>query len=358
MVQVETNSHNNSSMLLYSSNLKTDDRNATKRKRTRIMMVGPIHSGKSSLAMEFAYSKACSVIPCLCVDIQMCCCVAVTMFRANPNIASLDGRGKEDVLETDDFPFYCRPVEGIIRSSQPGNDWDPQVLQRIRVHRLTTVRELLHELLSLLGKPLQEQPRAGGAIIIEDIDKIVAQDPSLATRSYRNCKIAAIQQIGRLTLRPGLQILSKSISTMSILLTWCPFNFASRFATVAVATSTAIDLEEGFRNTTSCPISILITATDVRTTLSPCIDTIVALHPQQHWDKQRWKICHSSQQNRESVRVDDDNTNLIVQCVWSAKLLSTLYASPEAAETSPMVMEYALIENTVDGDKEIRWRPV
>ena len=195
--------------------INNNDRTAATDRR-RILVCGPPRSGKTSVALNLAYSMAGSAAPCLCFDPRMCRCTAVTIYKAALTAGAAD----------EDFPLHCRPVvaqsvavendhaiatqnrdvpstnqdhHSMPNEREKGKandqttadhasafhdnktsllDWDPQVLKRIRMHRVTSVRELLQDLLCLLGKPLQEQPRAGGAIVIDDIDKIAAMPSS------------------------------------------------------------------------------------------------------------------------------------------------------------------------------------
>ena len=165
--------------------------------------------------MEVAYSTARSAAPCLCFDPRMCRCIAVTIYR--PATASSSSQSNEDNDDEDNFPLFCKQIiktedddiatttntnpqdcndeqeiqhvdkrqrteeqeqqqqQKNTNGSNSYDNWDVQILKRIRVHRVSSLRELMHDLLTLCGKPLHEQPRAGGAIIIDDIDQIIAQ---------------------------------------------------------------------------------------------------------------------------------------------------------------------------------------
>jgi hypothetical protein len=184
------------------------------RKRSRIMLTGPAKSGKSSLAMNFAYSKAISAAPCLCLDARLCRCNAVTMYRPVLDLTKMTttslGNGPEasttnNLDSVENFPLICRYIDApeelskqLYEDAQESIEWDPHLLKQIRVHRISNVRELLQDLLSMLGKPLQEQPRSGGAIIIEDLDKIVAWDVGMCHgNSHWSASTSTILQIGR-----------------------------------------------------------------------------------------------------------------------------------------------------------------
>jgi hypothetical protein len=202
------------SLLLYNDKEFRQQLPHNQRKRSRIMLTGPAKSGKSSLAMNFAYSKVISAAPCVCLDTRMCRCIAVTMYRpvVQPTPSTSAGAGPESSTTNipdnmDDFPLMCRYIDASMESNkcqsenaQASMEWDPQLLKQIRVHRISNVRELLQDLLSLLGKPLQEQPRSGGAIIIDDLDKIVARDVNNVRMSHGNAHwnatTSAILQVG------------------------------------------------------------------------------------------------------------------------------------------------------------------
>jgi GTPase SAR1 family protein len=192
-----TDAHHSSSFLLLTGRRQ--------QQRRRILVCGPSKSGKTSLAMDLAYSKALIAKPCLCLDPQMCHCIAVTMYRccrrrrrktASTKMDAADDDDNDD--DDDDFPicarqYHGRPPAASSFNKMNGNQrddedddlrtnnhekkddcWDPRILKSIRIQYVTSVRELLHDMLSLLGKPLQDRPRGGGAIIIDDLDKIVA----------------------------------------------------------------------------------------------------------------------------------------------------------------------------------------
>lgn len=176
------------------------------RKRSRILLCGPSKSGKSSLAMNLAYTKASLVSPCLCLDSRMCHCIAVTMYvPAFPtSTTSTPASGATEALTSslrndDNFPLPCRRVDkGRAGDELCVLDWDPRILKRIRVNWVASVHELLQNLLEMLGKPLQERPRSGGAIIIDDLDLIVSKDPNISrishSNAHRNTTTSAILQ--------------------------------------------------------------------------------------------------------------------------------------------------------------------
>jgi hypothetical protein len=162
----------------------------------RILLQGPPKSGRTSLAMNLAYSCASSAI-CPCVDDGACRCIAVIIFRPASQ-------------QNTEFPLACHPSD---QKNEPSDnfyqryqklnnrplhqqqqqvieDWEPRVLKRIQVHYVTSARELLHELLSVLGKPLSQQPSR--AIVMDDLDLITAATTT-TTEQQANSIISMMQ---------------------------------------------------------------------------------------------------------------------------------------------------------------------
>jgi hypothetical protein len=125
---------------------------------------------------------------------------------------------------------------------------------------------------------------------------------------------------------------------------------------VAAAADTALALESSNGLTTD-PITVLITATnEFRTTLSPCIDTLVTLCQQQippRNENVAWTIQHcGDQENADRSGTSDDT--LVVHRLWNAEIHSSPYTSPEIMEEQTSMLEYAVVER--DMEFEIRWR--
>ncbi|KAG7360678.1 hypothetical protein IV203_035777 [Nitzschia inconspicua] len=279
--------------------------------------------------MDIAYSKTSMAPPCLCLDTNMCRCTTVTMYMP---VAVPPASAKAATSDEEEFPLSCRRVGNEEATEDPSKggryqDWNPHILKRIRIHRVASVRELLLDLLGMLGKPLQEQPRFGGAIIIDDLDTIVMRDPNIGRVSgnygngHRNATTTAILQ------------------------------------TIAVASDTALALESLRIGTSTVgdPISVVATTKDVRMVLSPCIDTIVTLrHISGDIDSAQWKIPSLRNQDKKDSEVGD---NITVCSLWQAEIRSSLYSSPELMEEQTSIVDYAIVESETNfGDRELRWK--
>jgi hypothetical protein len=92
-------------------------------------------------------------------------------------------------------------------------------------------------------------------------------------------------------------------------------------------------------------------------TLSPCLDTIVFIQ-QQQLEGQAESI--SKKWNFPNCGKDDENCQesctVTVHSTWKAEIHSTSYASPETMESRPTVLEYAVLESNLDGEREVRWK--
>jgi len=255
-----------------------------RQKRKRLLLRGPSQSGKSSLAMNFAYSEASSECntnniyckinngnknsdnanasanananhqyehqcSCLVCGGLPCSCVAVIVYRLDHSSQDDDDTdahahahnndtdnndhksNNENKDENDDrFPIFCRPIIAslIDNKSKNGNSndsddrmmneeekrevedkqelqnhnnnnnaidenkngknlsWDPFILNRIRVRRIMSIRDLWEDLFMLCGKPEHEQPTR--SIVIEDLDKIIDMSMSMSYRNKNNNK--------------------------------------------------------------------------------------------------------------------------------------------------------------------------
>lgn len=173
--------------------------------RNRILLRGPPGSGKTSLAMNLAYSEAKK-------DSHLPSGVSAIVYRPGP------GENAASTVDTSDrFPLFCRRLpqhsatprninaEMSKSSAKEGSStaanekesqhkeeesWDPQTLSRIRICRASSIRQLWEDLLVLAGKPLEEQPTR--AIIIEDLDKLIESEGpprnQFGNRSGKNTK--------------------------------------------------------------------------------------------------------------------------------------------------------------------------
>ena len=225
--------------------------------RKRILLRGPSRSGKTSLSMDLAYAQAaansdcCGGLPCSCIaaiiyrpyDSRRGCCDETnnnykdgnsntnTNGRSNNNDnCNYYGQQQEDFIDDDRFPLFCRPLSVEMEMDRDGcnhgdgtstnkdrysyfkgratvepgkkegsslssssSSWDPNLLNRIRICRVSSIRDLWWELLVLAGKPPHEQPAR--AIIVEDLDRIMGLAPAAGdclsnhrnrNSSYRN----------------------------------------------------------------------------------------------------------------------------------------------------------------------------
>ena len=195
-------------------NTTSYDDNDINKSSDRILLRGPKQSGKSSIAMNLACAVA-SDTPCYCkqksqTQQSSCRCVAVTFFRPLKQrefSASFVDESTPDNATNNDrnsgFPLPCHQVQQRdVEREEPttyrtmssfDHDWDMDSLSRIQVHHVNSIREILHYLLSVTGKPPHEQP--AGAIIIDDVDILASNEPNpamamLQTSAYNSCKMS------------------------------------------------------------------------------------------------------------------------------------------------------------------------
>ena len=135
----------------------------------RILLQGPERSGRTSMVMNLAYTCASRrSSSCHCMA-QPCRCTTVVLYRKTPH-SSLE----------EDFPLPCHDT-GVTAKRKRGlagehsiHDWKLDVLRRIRIEYVSSPREILQDMLGLLGKPWQDQPLQ--AILIDDLDQICHND--------------------------------------------------------------------------------------------------------------------------------------------------------------------------------------
>jgi len=166
--------------------------NRRQRRRTsrkRILLRGPPRSGKTSLSMNLAYFKAemDRGLPSAGVSVI----VYRPVEKNNNETAETNGGHESSSEESDPFPLFCRALpaqcagaDQTMATSIHGEDdeWDSETLNRIRICRVSSVRELLEDMLVLAGKPEEEQPTR--AIIIEDLDQIIELGRNPSDRSH------------------------------------------------------------------------------------------------------------------------------------------------------------------------------
>lgn len=176
-----------------------------RQRRKSIWLQGPVNSGKSSLAMNFAYAIAAATADTTSrtinaavpdpdvVEKKTSCnsvsCVMYMPYSDNDDDGSNSNHSGNGHWGIDMFPLFCgrsrRRTTATSNAISPIGDkeivddghtyWDPSILQRIRIHRVRSVREMFNDMMTMLGKPIDEQP-IGGAIVIDGIDQIISNE--------------------------------------------------------------------------------------------------------------------------------------------------------------------------------------
>jgi hypothetical protein len=265
----------------------------------------------------------------------------------------------------------------------------------------------MHDLLTLCGKPLHEQPRPGGAIIIDDLDTIVAQGSTTTTTttmttnddpSGNGCggtsssswqaTSGAILQTG--TFRSNFWSSVVSFPPLLGLICFCLWWYSMLFIAVALASDTATALERSF-GPPGQPITVLVTTKDSRMVFPSSIGTIIFLRQQ----KQKQEVLndrHNDECQQWNVRIDDDDCNtstidnknnknemdnmtnnnnnksLTIQSRWYAEIRPTTSwdggicsgegeeEAEQEEEDSPTFVEYVVVQKTNNDGSEIRWK--
>ena len=127
--------------------------------------------------MDFAYAKAATTVPCGDGQNGGQCVTCVVYRPYTPNSTTSKFIIRDDPNHHDFFPLRCHPSTND--NKDYSGDWDTTILQRIRILRGRTRRVLLEDMLSMLGNPPCQQPH--GAIIIDDLDTIIRNDPMITT---------------------------------------------------------------------------------------------------------------------------------------------------------------------------------
>lgn len=153
-----------------------------------IVLNGPKKSGRTSIAMDLAYSCACNFVCQECVDAAGCQCVGAVFFRSTTQMeAEFPVTCHMVPVEDDTQDFSTRYTNIHDRTHGKNACFNPTVLKRIRVVYVSSIRDILFELLSLLGKPVSLQ--SCRCVIIDDLDLIASSETSptssmIQTRTY------------------------------------------------------------------------------------------------------------------------------------------------------------------------------
>jgi hypothetical protein len=165
------------------------------RRAPRTMVLnGPKKSGKTSIAMNLAYSCA-SNFACQCVDASGCECMAALFFRStSEKEADFPATCHIVSSEDDKKDFSSRYSDLQDRTKEKIEGFDPSVLKQIRVVYVSSVQDILFELLSLLGKSVPLQ--ACRCIIIDDLDQIASSEVNPTASMMQTCTYLFVRMVG------------------------------------------------------------------------------------------------------------------------------------------------------------------
>mmetsp|Transcript_20867 Transcript_20867/g.57970 ORF Transcript_20867/g.57970 Transcript_20867/m.57970 type:complete len:504 (+) Transcript_20867:314-1825(+) len=386
--------------------------------RERILLRGPPKSGKTSLAMDLAYAKAAAHSNC-CGGLP-CGCVACIVYRPKMggDGAIPKGVGNNDENDADQFPLFCRPLPGGVDRGNCGSleaslphanananpdsnpdsntdyntntnaaatttkPWDPNLLKRIRICRVASLRQLWWELLVLAGKPRHEQPSR--AIVVEDLDQFLALERGVDAGHASNYNRSNYNAFGGGYHRSYHGLVSTLQKTM------------------ALATDTALAIEHGQKHGIALLVTLgtelqnqtsgasASTASDVLLSTS-CLDTLVTLRRKgdlnnhavgAFWRNPSRIPNRGSGESLEDVvwRKSNHNSNnsdenheerVLVHEVWQAEIRERERHCPEhsAKNGGAILVDYAIVESipVVEGYRhgdtddwencvELRWK--
>ena len=155
----------------------------------RLILKGPPKSGKTSLAMNFAYSMAlrgkchgdCKLTG------SSCSCVAVTFLTC--------------ANEESPFPLWCEQKFDVldVKSKLRALDnmdatWKGNALRRIRVIHLSKLHQLLEYLLSIQSQRQCDRPRQ--CIIVDDLDRLCIPSGAVGDAASSSDSFRKIVQAG------------------------------------------------------------------------------------------------------------------------------------------------------------------
>jgi len=340
------------------------DRRQKRTSRKRILLRGPPRSGKTSLSMNLAYAEAATKINC-CGGLP-CGCAAVIVYR--PNVTRCgdndhnhnntntnyddDGDSDDEYCSGgDQFPLFCRALpaqigevsrvttnayktndrtKGGLEATALGNaelkvatkwdedeSWDPTILNRIRICRVSSVRDLWEDMLVLAGKPLHEQPSR--AIIVEDLDQIIGLGGDLSNHSH-NSGSSSSGNSKKHNYVVAMMLKTVAIATDTALAIeksqnrYPSSSSSSRSNCVTLLVTLTMDSRQQQRdasmNTSNhnlrCAATNAKDLSDILV-LASCIDTVVTLH-----QKQRGIDNMTLRSNNN----DDDDHGELISCVW------------------------------------------
>jgi hypothetical protein len=159
------------------------------RETNRLLLNGPQKSGKTSFAMDLAYSYA-SNFACQCVDENQCECAAVLFFRTASSIES-DAENfpppcHKVISQSDNQHISLRHSNFQDKAKYKNESFNSKVLRRIKILYVSAVQDIHSELLLLLGMSIPLKPPH--AIILDDIDKIASSDTSPTSSMMQTCR--------------------------------------------------------------------------------------------------------------------------------------------------------------------------
>jgi hypothetical protein len=182
----------------------------------RMLLQGPPKSGRSSITMDLAYAIAAAT-PCRqhCeASSSSCRCVAVTLFLPCNNDTS-NGGAQQDPQ----FPLHCQKLttthvhqddqqqqqgqhsfqvqmqqleqsKAAVSSQHATTAWKMDILRRIQVRHVTSVREVWQYLLTVQGKPVGEQP--WGGILIDSLDVLTGGNSATGSTDDQGTRMSQL----------------------------------------------------------------------------------------------------------------------------------------------------------------------
>ena len=140
-----------------------------------LVLNGPENSGKTSIAMNLAYSCAGS-LDCPCIDVAACRCTGAIVFRSATDMEPFFPPTCHRFPSTDNTRHMPTSSPQFQRKWKVPHhdDLRREILQRIRILHVDSVIQIIEELLSLR----EEEQKSVRCIVIDDIDKIAGRSDS------------------------------------------------------------------------------------------------------------------------------------------------------------------------------------